>query len=233
MIEKQPLISIITVSFNAAKTIEQTILSVVNQTYSNIEYIIIDGGSTDGTVDIIKKYEDKITYWVSEPDKGIYDAMNKGWKIAKESSHILFIGADDKIINLPTESFMKEYPNTIIYGEVQLADRVFYSVCNWKLRLGNTLHHQALLVPKKLHIQPPFNTKYPTYADYDFNLRLYLQGNKFVKNLDFKGFALPNGVSHHLNKKEMTTIVKENQGIFYSFLSSTYFSLIKLKNYLK
>lgn len=91
-------ISIITVSYNAAKTIEQTIQSVVNQTYDNIEYIIIDGGSTDGTVDIIKKYEDKIAYWVSEPDKGIYDAMNKG--ILKASGeYIYFLGADDWLYN--------------------------------------------------------------------------------------------------------------------------------------
>ena len=81
MLEK-PLISIVTVSYNAVATIEQTILSVINQTYSNIEYIIIDGGSTDGTLDVIKKYADKIAYWVSEPDKGIYDAMNKGIKVA-------------------------------------------------------------------------------------------------------------------------------------------------------
>ena len=74
---EKPLISVVTVAYNAVATIEQTILSVINQTYPNIEYIIIDGGSTDGTVNIIKKYMDHIAYWVSEPDKGIYDAMNK------------------------------------------------------------------------------------------------------------------------------------------------------------
>ena len=75
-------ISIITVVYHAADTIEQTIRSVVEQDYPNIEYIIIDGGSTDGTLDVIKKYEDRIAYWVSEPDKGIYDAMNKGLSAA-------------------------------------------------------------------------------------------------------------------------------------------------------
>ena len=73
-----PLISVVTVSYNAVTTIEKTILSVINQNYSNIEYIVIDGGSIDGTVDIIKKYADKITYWVSEPDKGM-DKFYEYW----------------------------------------------------------------------------------------------------------------------------------------------------------
>ena len=77
-----PKISIITPCFNAAQYIEQTILSIINQEYDNLEYIIIDGGSSDGTVDIIKKYQDKITYWISEPDKGQSDAINKGIAIA-------------------------------------------------------------------------------------------------------------------------------------------------------
>lgn len=81
-----PLISVITVVYNGAKYLEETILSILNQSYPNIEYIIIDGGSTDGTLDIIKKYENYIDYWISEPDNGIYDAMNKGISISNGST---------------------------------------------------------------------------------------------------------------------------------------------------
>ena len=80
--KKNQKFSIITPSFNSIKTIEKTIKSVINQTYENIEYIIIDGGSTDGTVDIIKKYENKIKYWISEKDRGISDAFNKGLDVS-------------------------------------------------------------------------------------------------------------------------------------------------------
>lgn len=91
-------ITIITASFNSVKTIEQTILSVINQTYKNVEYIIIDGGSNDGTVDIIKKYSDKISYWISEPDNGIFDAINKGFNIAT-GDYIQVIGSDDALVD--------------------------------------------------------------------------------------------------------------------------------------
>lgn len=90
-----PKISIVTVSYNMVDYIEDTILSVISQQYPNLEYIIIDGGSTDGTVDIIKKYEPWIHYWVSEPDKGMYDAIQKGFRVST-GEIMAYINSDDK-----------------------------------------------------------------------------------------------------------------------------------------
>ena len=90
-------ISIITVVFNALSNLEETILSVINQDYDNYEYIIIDGGSTDGTIEIIKKYHDKITLWITEPDKGIYDAMNKGVKFS-DGQFVQFLNAIERTL---------------------------------------------------------------------------------------------------------------------------------------
>ena len=93
----KPLISVVTVVYNGEKYLDQTIKSVLNQGYDNVEYIVIDGDSRDSTVDIIRKYEEHIDYWVSEPDAGIYDAMNKGASLCS-GKYIAFLNADDWLI---------------------------------------------------------------------------------------------------------------------------------------
>ena len=115
---EQPVISVITVVYNGEKYLEQTIQSVINQTYPNLEYIIVDGGSDDASLEIIQKYETYIDYWVSEPDEGIYDAMNKGTTLAT-GSHTLHINADD-LLFLPTSLNLKFEPVNYLRGQLMV-----------------------------------------------------------------------------------------------------------------
>ena len=214
------MVSIITVVYNAKDLLEQTILSIINCPH-NTELIIIDGGSTDGTVDIIKKYQDYITYWSSEPDKGIYDAMNKGWDKANINNHILFLGAGDTIIQLPAYTDLKD--NCIYFGEVIIGNqRVFKSKFDFRLKIGNTMHHQALLIPKKLHPQSPFNIKYKVYADFDFNQRLLKSKVCFIKTSQLKSYVMPDGFSQHFKTMEWYYIIKTNFGPLYAILGYMY-----------
>ncbi len=219
----EPLISVITVCFNSAGTLESTIKNVLGQTINNIEYIIIDGGSTDGTVSIIEKYSDKLKYWISEPDNGIYDAMNKGWKVAGKDSYILYLGAGDLIITMPGKESLKA---DIIAGDVEVGSKFLYKPkIDSRLKLGNTLHHQALLVKKTVHPGAPFNTQFKTYADFDFNQRLLKSGAKIIIDPGFKGYAMEGGVSTTFNKEESLAVVKKNYGWFYVKLAQLYYLL--------
>ena len=177
-------ISVVTVCYNAADTIEETMLSVLNQTYDNVEYIIIDGGSTDGTVDIIKKYADRLAYWVSEPDKGIYDAMNKGIDVAT-GDYIYFLGADDILFSESTLSEcvtdFSEGTTQIYYGNVLFKDtkivypgeiKSVYSLC-----LRN-FSHQGLFYPKSIYKEKRYDVSYRLWADYVYNLELF-KSHKF------------------------------------------------------
>ena len=146
-------ISLINVTYNAGDLLEQTILSVIEHFDEIDEFIIIDGQSTDNTLAIIEKYKSYITFHISEPDKGIYDAMNKGWRQANNDNYILFLGSGDLLGNLPgSQSFAKA---PILAGEVQIGAKFLYKPkTDIRLKLGNTLHHQALLIKKSLHIPP-------------------------------------------------------------------------------
>ena len=141
-----PLMSVVTISYNAKNDLEKTILSVLSQTYQDIEYIIIDGGSTDGTVDIIHKYSERLFYWISEPDKGIYDAMNKGMDRAT-GSWINFMNAGD--------TFCDNEVIKNIFGYNDLSDySVIYGDC-YVSKL-NQLQYLKASSMKKVHVQMPF-----------------------------------------------------------------------------
>ncbi len=225
----KPVISAVTVVFNGAERIAETIQSVINQNYLNVEYIIIDGCSTDSTIDIIKKYQDKIDYWVSEPDAGIYEAMNKGWLLCSRKSYVIFLGAGDKILSLPNkERFMP--PNQVIYGIVKKEDgTVWHSWVNWALKCHNTLHHQALLVPKQLHPQPPFDASLKVFGDFDFNQRLYKQGAHFIRADEFVAYFAKAGICSKFPMDEYLKVIRKNYGPFWVFVRKTFNFLKKIK----
>lgn len=171
------LITIITVVYNCVNTIEKTILSVINQDYVSFEFIIIDGGSTDGTIEIIKKHEDKITLWISENDNGIYDAMNKGLKRAK-GDFVYFLGGDDLLYSnsvLNNISNILIDKNKIYYGNVLFKTRnIIYDGKFSSLKIATrNISHQSIFYPRGIFDEYCFDTKYKIFADYELNLKLY------------------------------------------------------------
>lgn len=215
-----PLLTVATVVYNGAGYIEDTIKSVLAIAYDNVEFIIVDGGSRDGTLDVLRQYEDRLDYWVSARDEGIYDAMNKAWLLASPESTVLFLGCGDRILSLP-KKFDAE---AIFYGSVNVGDRLFRSTLRYGLRLGNTLHHQALLVPRKMHPVAPFDVRFKVYADFDFNQRLYRSGCEFRYADDFRAYALPGGISERLDVAQMAAVTRKNFGLFSACLTWLYCS---------
>lgn len=176
------LLSVITVVYNDVHKLESTILSCINQKYKNVEFIIIDGGSTDGTVEIIKKYEAHLVFWISEPDKGIYDAMNKGLKIAK-GEYIYFLNSGDNFVNENVLNnaciAIKKTHSAVFCGKVFVTDDVEhrnvidtfpkYKVKEQRFRhlFNSCFCHQALFVSRELYLKVGgFDIRFRFFADF-------------------------------------------------------------------
>ncbi|GHT55716.1 glycosyl transferase [Bacteroidia bacterium] len=224
--------SIITVTYNAAQWLERTIQSIVNQNYPDIEYIIVDGGSTDGTLDIITNYKLRITKWISEPDKGLYDAMNKGLQLAT-GDYVWFINAGDRIyspntvqemVNLLKASLqvkpsMKNARPTpplggwgVLYGETEISDSQ-----------GNSLGLRRLKAPEKLtwksfkmgmlvshqsfivkrEIAEPYDLKYRYAADIDWCIRCLKKANSILNTHQTLSWFLEAGFSAENRKASL------------------------------
>lgn len=192
-----PLVTVITVVRNAEKALEKTISSVLNQTYENIEYIIIDGGSTDGTLDIIRKYDDRVDYWLSEPDQGISDAFNKGVR-ASSGEFIGLLNADDWLSQDQVEQGVKALQASsadYVFGDLLLHDeegRILYRIKGDPdyARLIHSkmpeLNHPTVLARKKAYQRIGlFDTNYRYAMDYEWLLRLHAQGGTgmYVKEI--------------------------------------------------
>lgn len=181
----QPVFTIITVTYNAERWLETTIQSVLSQSYPNIEYIIIDGGSVDKTTDIIEQYKSGIAYSISEPDKGLYDAMNKGLKQAN-GDYVWFVNAGDSLYSAETVqeivnclSGQGTFPD-IIYGETEIVDGEGTVLgmrrlktpekLTWKsFKMGMLVCHQSFIA--KRIIAPEFNLAYRFSSDFDWCIR--------------------------------------------------------------
>jgi glycosyltransferase involved in cell wall biosynthesis len=182
--QKKSVVTVITVVRNGEKTLENTILSVINQTYNNIEYIIVDGASTDGTIDIIKKYEDKIDYWISEKDEGIYSAMNKGIDLVT-GDWINFMNSGDCFYNKDViENIFglgKEY-QCLIYGNT-IVKTGRYSVLTYpdlyNIRKRMPLCHQSCFIRSEIMKQYKFDTSYKIVSDYNLVYKLFHDGFLF------------------------------------------------------
>lgn len=197
------LVTVVTVTYNAEDLLEETLLSVINQSYKNIEYIIIDGASTDKTIDIIKKYEDKIHYWISEPDEGIYFAMNKAIEKAT-GKWINFMNAGDTFFDLDTVEYVMNHKDNdaeLIYGNYQVKESKVINkardVTQWYI--GMPFCHQTLFARTSIMKKEPFNTSFKIAADHNFIIKMYHDKKRFfyidrrIAIFSEGGFADSNG----------------------------------------
>jgi len=223
-------ISIITVCFNSSKTIEKTFQSILNQTYNDIEYIVIDGGSTDSTLDIIKKYKKNIASFVSEPDRGLYDAMNKGIKLATGDIVGILnsddIYTDEKVLenvarfheNNNVEVSLGNIIQLTNYGKVVRR----YSAKKWipnKLKIGFMPPHPSLFFKRELFEKYGYyHLDFVSGADYELIVRFFLKNNVLWKYSNITTTAMliggisTSGLSSYIIiSKEICKALKKNE----------------------
>lgn len=234
--DKLPKISVITVVYNGQDLLEGTVLSVMNQTYKHIEYLIIDGKSKDKTVDIIKKYESNIDKWISEADKGLYDAMNKGLKMAT-GDFVLFMNAGDQFADSTVlETVFSKYDATtdVLYGEVMMVDenrqaigtrteittRKLPQQLTWKsMKLGMVVCHQAFIPRRELC---PFYMVDNLSADIDWVIEILKKSRKNVNCGIVIADFLVGGVSkqrHRQSLKDRYNVLQKHFGIIPNFFN--------------
>jgi len=222
------LFSIITVTYNASQWLERTIQSVISQSYPHIEYIIIDGNSTDGTLELIKKYQPSITHCISEPDNGLYDAMNKGLKLAS-GDYVWFLNAGDALYSENTvqeivNKFGGENLPDIIYGETQVVDSQGKALAmrrlkapeklSWKsFRMGMLICHQSFIVKRAIAVL--YDLQYRFTADYDWCIRCMKKATAIFNSHLILSRFMEAGLSAENRKeslKERYRIMCENYG---------------------
>ena len=231
-------VTVVTAVLNDAGHIEQTILSVISQTDIEIEYIIVDGGSKDGTLELIGKYKDKISLLISEPDRGVYDAMNKGIKYST-GDFVYFLNSGDVLLNPSILSKIKfedvNVRNTIIYGNVIVAygniealekPRPFF---NSKMKFkGIGICHQSMFFPGELIRNEKYDLSYNIAADYDLAYRLWRKGTVFLyKDITIAKYDWGKGISS--NPYKLLDVYRENARVCHQQLNPLYWAKMVLE----
>ena len=226
ILKKKPLISVITVVLNGEKYLEEAILSVVKQTYDNVEYIIIDGGSTDKTIDIIRKYEHLIDYWISEKDNGLYNAMNKGIALSK-GEFIGFVGSDDylhldtleklaKVAKKQTIDFTVG-PVNMIKKNGQLLEKALV-LPNFleknRFIFNMATHHLSFYVNKKIINEVGiFDENFKIRSDYDMTISVMSISKKYYSFFDSVGAFREGGISGSYKSYFETFYILRKHGV--------------------
>jgi glycosyltransferase involved in cell wall biosynthesis len=241
----QPVVTVVTVVYNGEETLEGTIQSVISQAYQNIEYIIVDGASKDGTLEIIKKYQDRIDFWISEPDGGIYDAMNKGIDLA-HGDWINFMNAGDCFYSNETVSeFISINPdiNCHYYG-----DNIYFTRdISWIFSAGlhrktdflkhNAFSHQAVFYSlNQMRKAGKYDITLKISADFDITLR-YFKKAQFIKlegiiaRCDATPFGTGSGRDNaYKSYFDRIKSFKNNKELLYAFLIGLYFPVFCIKH---
>ena len=198
--------SVITINYNNKDGLRRTIESVICQNYSDFEYIVIDGGSTDGSVDIIKNNASKINFWVSEPEKGIFHAMNKGTSHAT-GDYLIFMNSGDCFHSPYVLSETSDYTEDIICGKILRGSSTipcghYKSTITMVDLIRDTLPHQAMFIKKDLLVKHPYDEKYNIYSDGKFAIESIIFDNCTFRNIDaiIADYDI-NGISANSNKK--------------------------------
>lgn len=231
-------VTVVTAVLNDAGHIEQTILSVISQTDIEIEYIIVDGGSKDGTLELIGKYKDKISLLISEPDRGVYDAMNKGIKYST-GDFVYFLNSGDVLLNPSILSKIKleelKEKNAIIYGNVIVAygniealekPRPFF---NSKMKFkGIGICHQSMFFPGELIRNEKYDLSYKIAADYDLVYRLWRKGTEFLyRDITIAKYDWGKGISS--NPYKLLDVYRENARVCHQQLNPLYWAKMILE----
>lgn len=235
-------ISVVTVCYNAVETIEKTILSVINQTYTNVEYIVIDGGSIDGTVNIIEKYASHLTYWISEADMGIYDAMNKGILVAT-GDYINFMNAGDCLFSKDTiQQFINSCPQMdVVYGFAMyvMGDLTFRFKNSPISEMKNKMPfcHQAVFTNTQLLKKELFDIRFRSSGDYNLYYNLYKQKYTFqCIDVVVATFDASTGISktaYKLVMRENALIKGNDHKIFWKCKYRLTIGAVKMRFFLK